>query len=116
MRFIGTYWESGIISRDTSVADNQDIGEQIKRRAQIMDAVADDGAPFDWDSLAFTEAVNFVTGLRIYINDESIRLASHESLDGRIKVIKVLFGAIDFDADANQRVSHERSDPTKEGD
>lgn len=64
MRFIGTYWESGIIRRNASVADDQDIGEQIKRGAQIMDAVADDGAPFDWDSLAFTEAVNFVTGLQ----------------------------------------------------
>jgi hypothetical protein len=65
-----------------------------------VDTVANNGAPFDWDSLAFLEAINFVIGLRLFVHDVGVRLSAYESRDGCVKVRKMLFGPVNLYANA----------------
>jgi len=87
---------------------DQIITEKVERGAKIVDAVSNDGAPFKWNSLAFTKAVQFVTGLRVYLHDSGMGLSALESLDGLIKVRKILFGPVDLYPNADQ-VRHEET-------
>jgi hypothetical protein len=91
-----TYWErSAVVGRPAVFAD-QDVCEKIEGGSKIVDAIANDGAPVDGNSLAFAKAVNFVTGLRVYIHNDGVRLSALKSLDGRIKVRKMLFGPVNL--------------------
>jgi hypothetical protein len=101
-----TYWECGVIAGHSFILANERNGEMVKSRAQVVDTVAHDGAPFGRDGLALEEAVDFVTRLRICIYDMGMGFSALESANGRAKVRKMLFGPVNLYPNAVQRIRH----------
>lgn len=110
---IRTYWECCVVIGDSTAVSDEFDSEEIKSRAEVMNAITDEGTPFDWNSLAFTKAVNFVTGLRVLINDKAVRPTAFKSQDGCVKIIKVLFGPLYLYANAT-KVNHGNKDRSNE--
>jgi hypothetical protein len=95
-----TYWERCTVTGHPTVLANKSVSEEVERGAQIMDAVTNDCAPFvgDRDERAIT--VDFVTGTRFFVGDDSVRLERLESPNGDVKVRKVFFGPVNLYANA----------------
>jgi hypothetical protein len=104
-----TYWERSVFCCSPAIITDQIVGQQIEGGAKVVDAISDDSAPLKRDGLAFAKAVNFVTGLRVYLHDDGMRLSALESNDSCVKVRKMLFGPVDLYPDSKQGVLHDKS-------
>jgi hypothetical protein len=103
---VRTYWEACVVAgRCASFLDQFD-SKQIERRPKIVDAVAQDRAPFVGDGDVEPEAVNFVRGLRFFIDHDAIRMERVKGIDGRFEVQKMFFGPVDLYPASDQRVAH----------
>lgn len=98
-----TYWELGVLGWRPAVIENQGVSEEVQRRSQIVNAIADETSPFRWDAFLHSKAIDFVLRLRIDLRDDVIRLSCVESPDLAVEVVKVFFGPVDLDASAEKR-------------
>lgn len=100
----GTYWEYSVCAGRAPVVCDKGVREEIKSGSEIVNAISQDGGPFDGDRLAEIKAIDFVAGLRVYLDRDVIGVSRLESQDGRVEISKVLFGPVDLYPDAKQRI------------
>lgn len=100
LRPVPTYWEGRIIIGDAALLTNKSIGQEIEGGAKIVNTVTNNAAPLGVDSLRDPEPVDFVSSLRIYLDENAILISLPEQFDGLFKIIKVFFGPANLYADA----------------
>ncbi|ESY59915.1 hypothetical protein X742_35090 [Mesorhizobium sp. LNHC232B00] len=107
-RFGGTYWELGVfndVSTGSAIGDNKRGGEVVERGAEIVNHVANDAAPLSGDGLIDLEPMEIAAGLRIYLDGDGVWLTFLECFDQPVKITKVMFGPIDLQPGAEQKVT-----------
>jgi hypothetical protein len=97
--FIPTYWKVDFIYnafRCDALLNNERSSQTIKRRSEIVDNITDWSAPPDGNGLDYLKLINFYRGLRIFIDDSFVRIASHEGSNAGVKILQVFFGPVDL--------------------
>lgn len=79
--------------------------DDIENRPQVMQCVSRDRAPNRFDTCASVDPSDVLGPLRIWLNDEYVRLELSEGADPRCKIADILFGPFDLNSAAGRPVS-----------
>jgi hypothetical protein len=97
--FGGTYWEVGF-PQDAFAGGPVRRGERgsevIQAGPQIVDDIADVPAPMAGDVIGDFDPIQAFAGLGIRIEDDHVWITGPESTNLVLKMLKVLFGPVDF--------------------
>jgi hypothetical protein len=100
----GTGWHApGLVEGKAAVrswslviGSNQVADKKVEGAAQVVDGISDDSAKFGWGCTFLDQAKNVLSGLRVLIDSDFVRLAFVELPDSRLKITDVMFGPFKF--------------------
>jgi hypothetical protein len=104
---IPTYWEVGFVYDclgGMAIGDDKARGKTVQRGSEVVHDIADDAAPLGWNRLDYVHLIDFYRRLRIFIDDDSVRLSGSEGRDLSTQIVKVLFGPVNLDPAAKDRM------------
>jgi hypothetical protein len=70
-----------------------------------VDEIPDYGGPGDGDIFDYDEAVSFVSGTWVLLDDDSIWVFGPPGVEFGYKIVDVFFGPIDFDLGPDQMIT-----------
>ena len=95
-------WVSGLLGRNRTVDVNELVGKVVKSASEVVDNVSGDKSNFDGRGLDIEDAIQVISGLRVVLAFDSIRLAADEPIPCDFQIMEVLFGPFNFCADERE--------------
>ena len=99
-----TYWELCPIVLHSTIMNNEVVSEKIEGGSKVVNNIADGPAPPGWDVFHYFKLVDFISRLRIAINDDEIRFSILEGSHLAVKLVKMLLGPVDLYSDSEKRI------------
>lgn len=86
-------------ARRSTVGQNQLPGQMVKTAPQVVQNLPDQQGDGPGDTGADLHPIDLISGLRVYLDSESIRVTFAEGLQPLFEITDVLFGPFDFCSD-----------------
>jgi hypothetical protein len=92
-----------------SIGENQLPYQMVEGSSQILESVSDNEREIFRDRSALTELENQISGLRVSLFDDWVRVGwqSEKIMDSSVQISDVMFGPFDFQADGLSSGMHE---------
>lgn len=104
----GTYWEIGVLQNvftRSAISNREGSGKIVEAGPEVMNDVANSASPIARDQLSVLDPIEALSRLRVFIDDDVVRLSREKGADFGPKLVKVLLGPVDLYPNAEKRIS-----------